>query len=114
MLDLRPVEEFRHTPVIPISEKDMIKNREKIEQRLRKGYFVEIRKDTIYFYTIAALSLGIVFYTFIMINEKQMRIKQDFEHTATLRAKAAAGRKGAALVLERDREDIVGGSKKMF
>lgn len=43
-----------------------------------------------------------------------MRIRQDLEHTATLRSKAAAGRKGAAIALERDRENIVGGSKKMF
>lgn len=75
---------------------------------------MEIKKDTIYFYTIALLSLGIVFYTFLMVNEKSMRIKQDLEHTSTLRNKAAAGRKGASIIMERDRENIVGGSKRMF
>ena len=50
MLDLRPIEEFRHTPIIPISEKDLAETRRKMEQKNRKGYFVEIKKDTIYFY----------------------------------------------------------------
>ena len=74
-LDLRPVEEFRHTPVIPISEKDIKMYQDKMEARHRYGMFVEIKKDTIYFYTIAFLSLGIIFYTFLMVNEKSMRIK---------------------------------------
>jgi hypothetical protein len=46
------VEEFRHTPVIPISEKDLADHRKKIEERNRKGYYVEIKKDTLYFYGI--------------------------------------------------------------
>lgn len=49
-LDLRPVDEFRHTPLIPLSEKDMAENRKKIEDKNRKGYYVEIKKDTLYFY----------------------------------------------------------------
>lgn len=48
----------------------MKKYRDDVEQRNRKGYYVEIRKDTIYFYTIAFLALGTVFYTFLMVNEK--------------------------------------------
>lgn len=50
MIDLRPVEEFRHTPIIPISEKDLVDYRKKIDERNRKGYYVEIKKDTLYFY----------------------------------------------------------------
>ena len=49
-LDLRPVEEFRHTPIIPISEKELADYKKKIDERNRKGYYVEIKKDTIYFY----------------------------------------------------------------
>ncbi len=70
LLDLRPVEEFRHTPIIPISDKDLRENKAKIDERNRKGYYVEIKKDTIYFYTITLLTLGTIFYTFLMINEK--------------------------------------------
>jgi len=68
--NLRPVEEFRHTPLIPISEKDLAENRKKIEEKNRKGYYVEIKKDTLYFYAIAFLSLGIISYVFLMANEK--------------------------------------------
>lgn len=50
VLGLRPVEDFRHTPLIPISEKDLADHKRKIEERNRKGYYVEIKKDTIYFY----------------------------------------------------------------
>jgi len=100
--NLRPVDEFRHTPIIPISEKDLLAHKGKIEERNRKGYYVEVRKDTIYFYTIAMLTLGITFYTFIMVNEKQMRIKEDLERTRTLKYKAGAGRKGANVLAERE------------
>lgn len=63
---------------------------------------MEIKKDTIYFYTITLLALGITFYTFLMVNEKQMRIKTDLERTKMLRIKANAGRKGANVVAERE------------
>ena len=96
------MEEFRHTPIIPISEKELFKYKEDVEQRNRKGYYVEIRKDTIYFYTISALTLGILFYAFLMANEKQMRIKEDLERSRTLRTKASAGRKGANVLEERE------------
>ena len=62
---------------------------------------MEIKKDTIYFYTIATLTLGIIFYTFLMINEKQVRIRTDLEKTTTLRKKYAEGKKGGNLSMER-------------
>lgn len=49
---LRPVEEFRHTPVIPISEKDLSDYQKERDARNRQGYFVEIKKDTVYYYSI--------------------------------------------------------------
>lgn len=111
---MRPVEEFRHTPLIPISERDQSKYKQDVEQRNRKGYYVEIRKDTIYFYTIASITLGMLFYAFLMVNEKQMRIKEEIERSKTLRTKASAGRKGANLTAERDLDDMERGSRKMF
>lgn len=33
--NLRPVEDFRHTPIIPISEKDIFEHKRKIEERNR-------------------------------------------------------------------------------
>ena len=85
-----------------------------MEQRNRKGYYVEIRKDTIYFYTISFLTLGMLFYAFLMVNEKQMRIKEEMERSKTLRGKAMAGRKGANVLAERDLDDMERGSRKMF
>lgn len=108
------MEEFRHTPLIPISERELMKHKEDIEQRNRKGYYVEIRKDTIYFYTIAMLTFSIVFYTFLMMNEKQMRIKEDLERNKTLKTKANAGRTGANILAERDLYDMEQGSRKMM
>jgi hypothetical protein len=51
IIGLRPVDEFRHTPLIPISEKDLAEHRKKIDERNRRGYYVEIKKDTLYFYS---------------------------------------------------------------
>ena len=104
--NLRPIEDFRHTPIIPISEKEMQANKKRIEDKNRKGYYVEIKKDTLYFYTIACLSVSIIFYTFLLVNDKQMRIKQDIERTRTLRFKANRGREGLSKVAERDKDNM--------
>lgn len=79
--NLRPVDDFRQTPIIPISERDILEHKKKIEEKNRKGYYVEIKKDTLYFYTIACLSVSIIFYTFLVVNDKQMRIMSDIERT---------------------------------
>ena len=55
-----------------------------------------------------------LFYAFLMANEKQMRIKEDMERSKTLRTKAMAGRKGANIIAERDLGDMEGGSRKGF
>ena len=112
--NLRPVDDFRNTPIIPISEKDMLENKRKIEERNRKGYYVEIKKDTIYFYTIACLSISIIFYTFLVVNDKQMRILSDIERTRTLKNKAGRGREGLSKVMERERESFQGHGKTPF
>ena len=104
--NLRPIEDFRHTPIVPISEKDIMENRKKIEERNRKGYYVEIKKDTIYFYTIAFISLSIIFYTFLMVNEKTMRIKTDLFRSKTLKQKAARGRDGLGKVSENEQHNL--------
>jgi hypothetical protein len=92
--NLRPVEDFRHTPIIPISEKDILANKKKIEERNRKGYYVEIKKETLYFYTIAVISLSIIFYTFLVINDKSLRVVTSMERSKTLKQKGARGRDG--------------------
>ena len=75
--NLRPVEEFRHTPIIPISEKELADYQKKRDAQNRKGYFVEIKKDTLYFYTIIAFVFITIGYVFYITNERQMN--QSFE-----------------------------------
>lgn len=104
--NLRPVEEFRHTPIIPISEKDIFEHKRRIEERNRKGYYVEIKKDTIYFYTMALLSFSIIFYAFLVLNDKQMRIKTDIERSIALKRKAATGREGLSRIAERQNKNL--------
>ncbi len=60
-------------------------HKKKVEEANRKGYYVEIKKDTLYFYrksyahlspiVIALLSLSIIGYIFTMVNEKQMQMQ---------------------------------------
>lgn len=47
-LKLRPVEEFRHTPLIPISDKMMREWNEKVQAYHRKGMYLEITKEQVY------------------------------------------------------------------
>ena len=92
--------------MIPISEKDLAEHRRKVEEANRKGYYVEIKKDTIYFYMIAGLSLGIIVYAFMMMTEKQMQIKRDIDRTKMLRIRANTGKIGAGKEMDRKVENI--------
>ena len=47
---LRPIEEFRHTPIVPIPEKDIKEYQKKIEDKNRVGIFFEVKKQTVYYY----------------------------------------------------------------
>jgi hypothetical protein len=59
--DLRPIEEFRHTPVVPISETDLKSYKNKIEEKNRIGVYFEIKKQTLYYYAFA-IFFGIILY----------------------------------------------------
>ena len=104
--NLRPVEDFRHTPIIPISDKDIFDNKKMIANRNRKGYYVEIKKETIYFYTIGLISISIIFYTFLVVNDKQMRIKTDIERSKTLKHKMNQGRDGLSRVAHNRNDNL--------
>jgi hypothetical protein len=47
---LRPIEEFRHTPIVPISEKEIRDYQKKIEDKRRAGVYFEVKKQTVYYY----------------------------------------------------------------
>lgn len=45
--NLRPLEDFRDTPLIPISEKLIKLHQEKVEKYHRKGVFLEVKKESL-------------------------------------------------------------------
>lgn len=44
---MRPIEEFRNTPLIPISDRQMQDYKDRVEKFHRKGVFLEVRKDSL-------------------------------------------------------------------
>ena len=92
--NLRPVEEFRHTPIIPISEKDLKELQKKKDARNRKGYFIEIKKDTIYYYAITGLVFIAIAYALYISNEIAMGTAFDLDKTRISRYEAAKGKEG--------------------
>lgn len=104
--NLRPVEEFRHTPVIPISEKDLKELQKKKDARNRQGYFVEIKKDTIYYYAIfTSVFLGLA-YALYITNEKQMGTAFDIDKYRIGRYDAYKGREGLTVLEDRKKYQL--------
>ena len=83
--------------------------------RSRKTLFTSMVTFTYLFFkiVIALIALGVIGYAFLMMNEKQMKIKQDIERTRILRIKANEGRKGMNVLPERQRENIEKGRSIM-
>lgn len=44
---LRPIEEFRNTPLIPISDRAMRDHKEMLERYHRSGFMFEIKKEAL-------------------------------------------------------------------
>lgn len=55
------------------------------------------------------MAIGVISYVFLMVNEKQMKIKYDIDRTRILKFKANEGKKGMAVLSERARENLEGG-----
>lgn len=52
------------------------------------------------------MSLGLIGYVFMMVNEKQMQIKRDIDRTKMLRFKANSGKIGGARTMENKIDNI--------
>ncbi|KAL4453346.1 hypothetical protein ABPG74_017553 [Tetrahymena malaccensis] len=72
--ELRPIEEFRHTPLIPISEKQMREHQQKVEALSRRGFYYEIKKDTIYNWLLASVAISIGLYMISLVIKKEEEI----------------------------------------
>jgi hypothetical protein len=93
----------------------MQRHREHVEAANRKGYFLEVKKDTIYYYgksyitsAITLTMLVLLAYTFTVMNEKTMSIKMEIDKTRAMKATMREGSRGAALVSDRNRDNRKG------
>ena len=99
--NLRPVEEFRHTPLIPISDKEMSKFHKERDARNRQGYFVEIKKDTIYYYSMITFMFLSVGYAFYITHEKQLASEYNVTTHKIGRYNTAKGSLGLGILDDR-------------
>ena len=61
-MNLRPVEDFRYIPIIPINKKDLKELQKKKDARNRQVYFIETKKEITYaLYISNETIMGIVF-----------------------------------------------------
>lgn len=78
-LDLRPIEEFRHTPVVPIPEKEIKAFKKKIEEKRRLGVYFEIKKQTLYYYGIAVVFVVILYSVFSYFQKEGDKVNLELE-----------------------------------
>lgn len=77
--NLRPVEEFRHTPVVPISEKDISNYKKKIEEKNRKGVYFEIKKQTLIYYGYAFVGFIVIYFVFRFLEKEGEKTHSELE-----------------------------------
>jgi hypothetical protein len=70
-MELRPIEEFRHTPLIPISESYMKKHKEMLERYHRKQFVFEVSTESIISWVLMFGCLGIAGYMISLVMEKE-------------------------------------------
>jgi hypothetical protein len=78
-IELRPVEEFRHTPVVAIPEEDIKKYKKKIEDKNRMGVYFEVKKQTLYYYGVACLFTLILYLTFKHFYKESENLQTEIE-----------------------------------
>jgi hypothetical protein len=77
--NLRPIEEFRHTPVIPINDKDINAHRKKIEERNRKGVYFEVKKQTLIYYSYAIIGFVVIYFVFKYLEKEGEKTHSELE-----------------------------------
>jgi hypothetical protein len=70
-MELRPIEEFRHTPLIPISDSLMKKHKEMLERYHRKQFVFEVSKESVINWLLIAGCVGVAGYLIFLILEKE-------------------------------------------
>ena len=82
--DLRPIEEFRHTPVVPISEKDLSNYKKKIQEKNRKGVYFEIKKQTLIYYSYGLFGFIIIYFVFRYMEKEAEKTHSEIERLRLL------------------------------
>jgi len=77
--NLRPVEEFRHTPIVPLSDKDIKDFKNKIEEKSRMKVYFEIKKHTLYHYIFGVFFCVILYGTFCYVNSESEKLTYEVE-----------------------------------
>ena len=70
-MELRPVEEFRHTPLVPISDTAMRAHKEMLERYHRKQFVFEVSTESILNWSLVFLALGVGSYFIYLIMQKE-------------------------------------------
>jgi hypothetical protein len=77
--DLRPIEDFRHTPIVPVSEKEINEYRKKVEDKRRVGIYFEIKKQTLYYYAVSAVFIIFLYRVFKYIYSEGEKMTYEVE-----------------------------------
>ena len=89
IIDLRPVEDFRHTPLIPISDKLIQAHKDKVERFHRAGVYFEVKKETLFNLGMFGVASCLMYMLFKFVSTKEeeaavayqrLRIQRDREY----------------------------------
>lgn len=103
-----PVEEFRHTPVIPIPEKDLAEHRKKIEDANRRGYIWEVKKSSLATMGFMFAGLFLFYYVYKVSSENIAQLTYKTQQNKVARAQVEANsKKSMEDMHERDRKQEI-------
>lgn len=77
--NLRPIEDFKYTPVVPIPEKEIIEHKKKIEERRRREEYFELDKSKLRFYGFGLIFVFILYKVFYYISFEAEKINYEVE-----------------------------------
>ena len=103
--DLIPIEEFRHTPVIPIPEKDLAEHKQSIENANRRGFIWEVKKSTLI--SIGCMFAGMIlfYYVYKVSSENIAQLSYKSKQAKVARAQVESNsKKSMEDMHERDRK----------
>ena len=68
---MRPIEEFRNTPLIPLSDQQMQQHKERVEKYHRSGVYFEIKKESFLNVGIFVGAVGLMYILLRFVSTKE-------------------------------------------